>query len=135
MKLTKSKERVKELGEVFTPPELVNEMLNKLPSDCWEPEKTFLEPSCGTGNFLVEILKRKLEAGHTPLQALSTIYGIDIMNDNVRESRERLFAIVDLSLSDSEKEEARTLIERNIICENALELDFSGDWPPKKTLD
>ena len=133
MKLTKSKERVKELGEVFTPPELVNQMLNKLPSDCWEPEKTFLEPACGTGNFLVEILKRKLDTGHHPLQALSTIFAIDIMDDNVRESRERLFAIVNLRLTDNEKEEARTLIERNIICENALELDFSGDWPPKKT--
>jgi type I restriction-modification system DNA methylase subunit len=82
--LTKSKARVKELGEVFTPAALVSEMLDKLPPDCWLPEKTFLEPSCGTGNFLVQALERKLARGHPPLQALATIYGVDIMKDNVK---------------------------------------------------
>jgi ubiquinone/menaquinone biosynthesis C-methylase UbiE len=130
--LIKSKERVKDLGEVFTPPELVNEMLNKLPPDCWEPEKTFLEPACGTGNFLVEILKRKLDAGHTPLQALSTIFAIDIMDDNVKESRKRLYSIVESRLTECQKLIAKLQLERNIICANALELDFSGNWPPKK---
>jgi len=89
--LTKSRARVKALGEVFTPPELVNEMLDRLPPELWtDPDKTFLDPACGTGNFLVEVVRRKMAGGSTPLQALSTTYGVDIMEDNVQECRQRL---------------------------------------------
>jgi len=100
-KLTKSKARVKELGEVFTPAALVSAMLDKMPADSWLPDKTWLEPSCGTGNFLVQILQRKLAAGHSPLEALSTIYGIDIMEDNVVETRRRLKEIVAVDGADA----------------------------------
>jgi len=100
-KLTKSKDRVKELGEVFTPAALVSAMLDKMPADSWLPDKTWLEPSCGTGNFLVQILQRKLSAGHSPLEALSTIYGIDIMEDNVVETRRRLKEIVAVDGADA----------------------------------
>lgn len=99
--LVRSKVRVKELGEVFTPAALVSEMLDKLPADSWLPGKTWLEPSCGTGNFLVQILQRKLDAGHPPLEALETIYGIDIMEDNVLESRRRLKEIVSIDGADA----------------------------------
>ena len=113
-KLVRSKARVKELGEVFTPAALVSEMLDKLPPDSWLPHKTFLEPSCGTGNFLVQILQRKLAAGHPPLQALSTIYGIDIMPDNIAESKRRLLEIV------GELPGAEALLDKNIIVADAL---------------
>lgn len=113
-KLTKSKARVKELGEVFTPAALVSEMLDKLPADCWLPGKTFLEPSCGTGNFLVQILQRKLAAGHPPLQALATIYGIDIMPDNIAESKRRLLEIV------GDLDGAEAVVDKNIIVADAL---------------
>lgn len=113
-KLVRSKARVKELGEVFTPAALVSEMLDKLPPDSWLPDKTFLEPSCGTGNFLVQILQRKLAAGHPPLQALSTIYGIDIMPDNIAESKRRLLEIV------GELPGAEALLHKNIIVADAL---------------
>jgi len=89
--LTKSKARVKQLGEVFTPPELVNEMLDRLPPELWaDPTKTYIDPACGTGNFLVEVVRRKIACGSTPLQALETTYGIDIMEDNVEECRQRM---------------------------------------------
>lgn len=100
-KLVRSKDRVKELGEVFTPAALVSAMLDKMPADSWLPGKTWLEPSCGTGNFLVQILQRKLAAGHPPLQALATLYGIDIMEDNVVESRRRLKEIVSIDGADA----------------------------------
>jgi len=100
-KLVRSKDRVKELGEVFTPAALVSAMLDKMPADSWLPDKTWLEPSCGTGNFLVQILQRKLSAGHSPLEALSTIYGIDIMEDNVVETRRRLKEIVAVDGADA----------------------------------
>ena len=128
--LTKSKARVKELGEVFTPAVLVSEMLDKLPPDCWLPEKTFLEPSCGTGNFLVQILQRKIDAGATPLQALSTLYGVDIMKDNVVESRKRLFQIaLNNYLELDNISSALKTLKRNIIVGNTLEMDFELDWP------
>ena len=112
-KLTKSKARVKELGEVFTPAALVSEMLDKMPADCWLPGKTWLEPSCGTGNFLVQILQRKLAAGHPPLQALSTIYGIDIMEDNIQTARARLLEMCQVP-------GARDIINKNIVVADAL---------------
>ena len=117
---TKSPERVKELGEVFTPEELVNKMLNQLPHGLygsWEEGKTFLDPSCGTGNFLVEVAKRKMNKEHK--EVLSTIFGVDIMLDNVEECRARLLEIA------GDTEENRAIVKRNIVCADALTYDFS----------
>lgn len=122
--LTRSKERVKALGEVFTPAALVSEMLDKLPADCWLPDKTFLEPSCGNGNFLVQILQRKLNNNHQPLQALSTIYGVDIMKDNVIESRKRMLQIAidgGLDWEGPDLRKAVKILKRNIRQGNTLE--------------
>ena len=122
--LIKSKARVKELGEVFTPAALVTEMLDKLPADCWLPDKTFLEPSCGNGNFLVQILQRKLNNNHQPLQALSTIYGVDIMKDNVVESRKRMLQIAidgGLDWEGPDLRKAVKILKRNIRQGNTLE--------------
>jgi len=116
-KLTKSPQRVKELGEVFTPTKLVNEMLDKLPSECWLPDRKFFEPSCGNGNFLVAILQRKLDAGHSHIQALSTIWGVDIMKDNVIESRKRMLQVVideGLNWKGPDLKKAIEIIKRNI---------------------
>ena len=103
-RLVKSAERVRDLGEVFTPNATVQEMLDLLPATVWavHPSSTFLEPACGDGNFLVAILDRKLEriardhvrgklpAGDTPeaaqfhaLEALASIYAVDISSDNI----------------------------------------------------
>ena len=103
-RLVKSGERVRDLGEVFTPGATVQEMLNLLPVEMWavHPSPTFLEPACGDGNFLVAILDRKLErvardyamgklpAGETPdaaqfhaLESLASIYAVDISADNI----------------------------------------------------
>ena len=120
--LTKSKDRVKKLGEVFTPAALVSEMLDKLPADCWLPDKTFLEPSCGNGNFLVAILERKLDMGHPPLQALATIYGVDIMEDNIVESRARMEKVLrQRELDEATLSEGVEIIAKNIKRGNTLE--------------
>jgi SAM-dependent methyltransferase len=120
--LTKSKDRVKKLGEVFTPAALVSEMLDKLPADCWLPHKTFLEPSCGNGNFLVAILERKLDMGHPPLQALATIYGVDIMEDNIVESRARMEKVLrQRELDEATLSEGVEIIAKNIKRGNTLE--------------
>jgi type I restriction-modification system DNA methylase subunit len=93
----KRKARKKQTAEDFTPASLVNEMLDKLNEygkESWEEGKTFCDPACGNGNMLVEVLKRKISLGHDPVEALKTIYGTDIMQDNIRECRLRLLKII-----------------------------------------
>ncbi|MFQ1023250.1 N-6 DNA methylase [Avibacterium paragallinarum] len=100
-KLTKSKARVRDFGEVYTPQKLVQKMTALLPEESFEPEKKILEPSCGTGNFLYDILNRKLckilVGPKRPYykvlnmyQALASVYGVDIQLDNVIECQQRL---------------------------------------------
>lgn len=101
----KSKQRVADFGEVYTNEREVNAMLDLVKDQTTNPYKTFLEPACGTGNFLVEILRRKLEAvakKYKKIQtdyefyaiiSVSSLYGIDILEDNVRECRKRLLGI------------------------------------------
>ncbi len=100
----RSKSRVRDLGEVFTPARTVNDMLDMVDHKTREIESRFLEPSCGNGNFLVEILRRKLgkvkevsfdkhSLELNTLLALSSIYGIDINFENVNESRQRMRTI------------------------------------------
>ena len=109
--------RIKATGEVFTPTPLVREMLEQIPIDQFtDPTKTFLDNSCGDGQFLGEVLIRKMENGSTFEQALSTIYGVDMMPDNVDLCRERLLC---------GREDLRPIVEKNIVCHNALTYDYS----------
>lgn len=109
--------RVKATSEVFTPTDLVQKTLDELPQELFsDPTKTFLDPSCGDGQFLGEVLIRKMENGIDFDVALSTIYGVDLMEDNVRECRERL-------LCGCEK--YRHIVEKNIIQHDGLTYDYS----------
>ena len=106
--------RRKETGEDFTPVELVNRILDALPPEVWtDPTQVFLDPACGIGNFLVEVKRRILEAGHSEENVLSRIYGIDIMHDNAVETCERLGIPYNLN--------ARCAISRNVVCADTLE--------------
>lgn len=108
----KSRERVRDLAEVYTHEREVNAMLDLVPDmfpsarDPGNVDRTFLEPACGHGNFLVEILRRKLKYvtprryghgerfEHRILRCLASIYGIDISDENIRESRERMRSVI-----------------------------------------
>jgi len=110
--------RVKATGEVFTPTPLAQEMLDQLPIDVFtDPTKTFLDPACGDGQFLGEVLIRKMENGSTFEQALSTVYGVDLMIDNVDLCRERLLCGQD---------HLRHIVEQNIYQADGLK--FSDDF-------
>ena len=114
----RTKERVKQTGEVFTPPELVEEILDKLPQEVWnDTEKTWLDPSCGNGNFLVAVKDRLLARGRPLYEVLSKIYGVDIMQDNVDECRARLDP--DNLYPD--------IVNNNIICADALRYHYRFD--------
>lgn len=92
MTIERSKERIKQRGEVFTPIKLVNKILDKLPQHVFDDDRTntFIDPAAGSGNFLTQVIKRKLKHGATPHQALRTTYGVDLMPDNVMLCRTRL---------------------------------------------
>ena len=138
----KSKQRVAEHGEVFTAEREVKAMCDLVKQETERIDSRFLEPACGDGNFLSEILSRKLaivrkKYRRLPLDyeknailALSSIYGVDIMPDNAIACRERLFAIWDKQYkavckkdcNDDTREAARFILSRNIVCGNALTL-------------
>ena len=158
-RLVKSAERVRDLGEVFTPRDTVEAMLDLLPSEIWShhPSPTFLEPACGDGNFLVAILERKLSQlgkflGSTgdetneqidlmqfhALEALASIYAVDISEDNVIGgtpghevgARTRLLEIFSLWISQNSSQKltrsstifksATWIVDHNILVGNML---------------
>ena len=115
--IERDKARTKATGEVFTPTPLVQEILNQIPIEQFQdPTKTFLDPSCGDGQFLSEVLIKKMENGSTFEQALSTIYGVDIMPDNVTLCKDRLLC---------GQEHLRHIVDKNIVCADALQYDYS----------
>jgi SAM-dependent methyltransferase len=144
-----SKKRVSDHGEVLTGKREVNAMLDLVKSETERIDSRFLEPACGTGNFLTEILERKLrvvesrykksqlEYERNAVLAISSIYGIDILEDNVEQCRQRLFGIFDLNYlrlfknktNDNCRESVRFILERNIIHGDALSLKTVGDNP------
>ena len=139
---TKSKERVREHGEVFTAEREVKAMCDLVKDETERIDSRFLEPACGDGNFLAEILKRKLAVvrkkyGKSPLDyeknsllAASSIYGVDILQDNVTACRARMFdiwnreytAVCKKECDDQTREAVRFILSRNIVCGNALTL-------------
>ncbi len=145
-KQIKSKQRVADHGEVFTPEWLVNDMLDLVKQETERIDSRFLEPACGTGNFLVEILRRKLAVveqryGKSQLEyeryaviAVSSIYGVDILQDNVDEAQNRLFNTFNLiysklfikTINNNYLKSIKFILFRNIICGNALTLKTTG---------
>jgi len=137
-----SKQRVADHGEVLTGKREVNAMLDLVRRETERIESRFLEPACGNGNFLTVILERKLAVvekryGKSQLDferyavlAVSSIYGIDILEDNIRDCRDRLFEVFDAVYSrmfkgdagDKCREAIRFILERNIIWGDALDL-------------
>ena len=148
-KQIKSKTRVREHGEVFTSEREVKAMCDLAKDECERIDSRILEPACGNGNFLAEILTRKLctvsrcyskssdEWEKNSIVALSSIYGIDIMEDNTSECRLRLFSIwqekhedaVGKDSTDGIHESAKYLLDTNILCGDALTLLQSNGNP------
>lgn len=141
-KQVKSKQRVADHGEVFTAEREVKAMCDLVADECVRIDSRFLEPACGDGNFLAEILTRKLSVVRAKYKkssydyerfsilALSSIYGVDILADNAQSCRERLFTLWDSEYTsickkdanDHARDAARFILEKNIICGNALTL-------------
>ncbi len=143
MKLIKSKKRVADHGEVFTPSWLVEKMLDLVKGETERIDSRFLEPACGSGNFLVPILQRKLaavelkfgksdfEKRHYALLAVMCAYGIELLNDNIAECRENMLEVfadyLDLDESDELYRAASFVLSLNIIHGNAMTMRDMND--------
>lgn len=137
--LVKSKQRVADHGEVYTPPEVVEAMINLVRAEAERIDSRFLEPACGSGNFLVPVLERKLavvdarygksefERRNHALLALMSIYGVEILPDNVAECRENLFDVfvrhLRLDGGDELASAAATVLRTNIVHGDALSME------------
>lgn len=143
----KSRERVRDLAEVYTHKREVDAMLDLVPDmfpnadDPANTDRTFFEPACGSGNFLEEILRRKLvfvttrrygrgeRYEHRILRCLASAYGVDISPDNVHESRHRLRAVINSHLDNDLNTQvvsrafvdaAEMILDTNIVCGDTL---------------
>ena len=147
MSLLKSKERVADHGEVFTPPWMVGSMLDLVDGEASRIDSRFLEPACGSGNFLVQILQRKLvtvehmygksnfEKKHYAVLSLMSIYGIELLTDNIAECRKNLIYIFKeyLNLEESDKLycAATFVLSCNLVHGNALSMQTQDSKPIK----
>lgn len=145
MSLVKSKQRVADHGEVFTPAWMVEAMLDLVKGETERIDSRFLEPACGDGNFLVQILRRKLaavelkygksdfERRHYALLALMCLYGIELLTDNIAECRANLLAIfaeyLNLKESDDLYRAAFFVLSQNLVHGDALTMRTQGNLP------
>ena len=143
--LVKSKQRVADHGEVFTPASIVEDMLDLVKSESERIDSRFLEPACGSGNFLKAVLIRKLRAvearyskseferRHYALFALMSIYGIELLADNILECRQNLLTIFTEFLGATDVEVWRlaaiNVLGANIIQGDALTLKTADEEP------
>lgn len=155
--LTKSKSRIRDHGEVFTPNFIVEDMLDLVKNETEKIESRFLEPACGDGNFLIKVLERKLEVvkknykksqfdyEKNAVVAVSSIYGVELLDDNVYLAKERLYEfflneykkIYKKKINDEVLKSIRYVLNRNILQGNALTLKDNkanpiifSEWSP-----
>jgi hypothetical protein len=118
-----SKEERNAFGAVWTPPEVISQMMEKVSDKVWaDPSKTMLDPTCGTGNIVVCMLLNKLHHGVSPYMAVKNLYGIELQQKNVEICRNRICAIVG--------EKFRKLVEHNIVCSDIFLWNIK-EWRPK----
>ena len=145
MKYVKSKQRVADHGEVFTPAWLVEAMLDLVKDETERIDARFLEPACGSGNFLVQIVRRKLaavelkyrksdfERRHYALLALMCVYGIELLADNIAECRANMLDIfagyLNLDEADDLYRAASYVLAQNLVHGDALTMRTHDDQP------
>src|SRR5215469_7717535 len=145
MNLVKSKRRVADHGEVFTPPWLVEKMLDLVKGETERIDSRFLEPACGSGNFLVPVLQRKLaavevkfgkadfERRHYALLAIMCTYGIELLADNIDECRSNMLEVFADYLNLDETDElylaACYVLSQNLVHGDALTMRADDGRP------
>ena len=145
MSLIRSKQRVADHGEVFTPPWLVDAMLDLVKDEANRIDSRFLEPACGSGNFLIRVLQRKLaavqtkfgksdfEKRHYALLALMCTYGIELLADNIAECRANMLEVLaeylDIDDTDDLYRAAFFVLSQNLVHGDALTMRAQDGLP------
>src|SRR3954471_7249669 len=145
MSLVKSKDRVADHGEVFTPAWMVEAMLDLVKGETERIDSRFLEPACGSGNFLTQILRRKLaaverkfgksdfERRHYALLAVMCVYGMELLADNIAECRSNILLLLaetlNLAESDDLYQAAFCVLSQNLVHGDALTMRTSDGHP------
>ena len=116
--------------EFFTPYEIVKKMCDKVSDEEWkDPTKTFLEPCFGNGQFCLYIIYKRLHARINWKTALETLYGVELMEDNVQECKERILNLLDALQIKYDKDEALQIMHHNLVCHDFFTWNFE-EWRP-----
>lgn len=129
--ITRSKERITKNGEVFTPKSLVEKMMDKIPEEKWkDPNSVWLEPTFGSGNMLICMLERRIASGVEPIQAIKTLYGVELMQDNVDLCKDRIREVLRANKVKIDKK-VNDIIDHNFVCSDFFKWDFEN-WRSKE---
>jgi hypothetical protein len=120
----------KSTQEFFTPYEIVKRMCDKVSENDWRnPDKTFLEPCFGNGQFVLYIIYKRLHSKINWKTTLETLYGVELMQDNVDETKERIIDLLDKLKIKYDKDVAYEIMNRNLVCSDFFEWNFE-EWRP-----
>lgn len=124
--------KISNTNEYFTPYSIVKKMCDKISEEKWnDPNANFLEPSTGNGQFVVYIIYNKIKHGSTWEQALSHTWGVELMEDNVKETHDRVIKLLHNMNIKFDEVKAQEIMEHNLICSNFFDWDYEN-WCPIK---
>jgi hypothetical protein len=127
----KNNKNGKSTAEFFTPYEIVKKMAEKVSEEVWaDPTKTFCEPCFGNGQFVLYIIWKRLTCGIEVKQVFETLYGVELMADNVAETKERIFNLLNKMQVEYNKEEIKQILDEHLVCSDFFEWDFEN-WCKK----
>jgi hypothetical protein len=115
-------------AEFFTPYEIIKKMCDKIPEEDWrDPHKTFCDPCCGNGQFILAIIYYRLSHGVSLEDTLKTTYAVELMQDNLEECKQRIFNMLDDMELDYDKDLSRTILDANLVCCDFFKWNFQ-EW-------
>lgn len=129
-RVARRKDKETNSQEFFTPYSIVKRMCDKISEADWSnPEKTFLEPSFGNGQFVIFIIYNRIQHGVSWKDTLSTLYGVELMPDNVQETKDRIISLLMEMKIPFDKKEAMKIMDHNLVCSDFFKWDFEN-WKP-----
>lgn len=119
-------------NEFFTPYSIIMKMCDKISEEDWaDPEKTFCEPCFGNGQFILAIIYKRLMAGVDLMTTLKTLFGVELMEDNVQETKDRILDMLDKMEIEYHRPSVMKILNKNLVCSDFFKWDFEN-WCPIK---
>ena len=118
--------------EFFTPYSIIKKMCDKISEEDWsDPEKTFCEPCFGNGQFILAIIYKRLMSGVDLMTTLKTLFGVELMEDNVQETKDRILDMLDKMEIEYHRPSVMKILNKNLVCSDFFKWDFEN-WCPIK---